>query len=287
MLGRSQKTIEHVASLKGFGLFTNADVNLQFCPADENHGIVFQRLDLAGSPRIPADIDYIASEERRTKLVRGDVSVEMIEHVMAALAGLQIDNCLIQLDAPELPGCDGSSLPYVETLLEAQIVTQSALRETYSVSEPETLHQEQAVVSIEPAWSGLRLSYDLNYGQDSPIPPQLADFTLTPEVFATKIAPARTFILEHEINYLRSKGYGKKVTLEDLLVYGKQGPIGNTLRTPNECARHKLLDCLGDLSLCGCDVQGHIRCFRSGHRHNHQLAWQIKQLKNRAQQRAA
>lgn len=288
MTGRFQKTIKHVTKLQGFGLFTNADVTLQFCPAGENHGIVFQRTDLPGSPKIPADIDYLSPEERRTKLIRGEASVEMIEHVMAAMAGLQIDNCLIQLDAPELPGCDGSALPYVETLLDAQIVTQTAKREILQISEPLTLEQERAVVTIEPDYCGLRLSYDLNYGSDSVIPPQIADFTITPEIFATKIAPARTFVLEQEVDYLRSKGYGQKVTLEDLLVYGKQGPIGNSLRAVNECARHKLLDCLGDLLLCGCDVQGHVRCFRSGHKHNHQMARKLKQLRNRTlQERAA
>ncbi|MBL4884708.1 MAG: UDP-3-O-acyl-N-acetylglucosamine deacetylase, partial [Planctomycetaceae bacterium] len=194
MTGRCQRTIERVTELTGFGLFTNADVTLRFCPADENHGIVFQRTDLAGSPKIPANIDYIASEERRTKLQRGNASVEMVEHLMAAMNGLQIDNCLVQLDAAELPGCDGSALPYVEALLDANIVTQSAKRETIVIGETVTIEQEQAVITAGPAWSGLRISYDLNYGSDSPIPPQLADFTITPELFATKIASARTFV---------------------------------------------------------------------------------------------
>jgi len=282
MTGRYQKTIENVAELSGFGLFTNADVRLRFYPAAENHGIVFQRTDLPGSRRIPATIQYLAPEERRTKLVRDEASVEMTEHLMAALAGLQIDNCLIQIDAPELPGCDGSALPYVEALLDAKIVTQTVKRETFVIQHTQSLQQEQTTISLAPSASGLRLSYDLNYGNNSSIEPQVADFSITPEIFATKIAPARTFVLEQEVKYLRSKGYGQKVTLEDLLVYGEQGPVGNSLRAPNECARHKLLDCLGDLLLCGCDVQGHIRCFRSGHRQNHQLAKEIKRLKNRS-----
>ncbi len=288
MTARFQKTIENVTELKGFGLFTNADVRLRFYPAGENHGIVFQRTDLPGSRRIPATIEYLSPEERRTKLVRGEASVEMTEHLMAALAGLQIDNCLVQIDAPELPGCDGSALPYVEALLDAKIVTQTLKRETYIIQQSQTLQQDQTAISLAPSDSGLRLSYDLNYGNRSPIEPQVAEFVITPEIFATKIAPARTFILEQEIGYLRSKGYGQKVTLEDLLVYGQQGPIRNSLRAPNECARHKLLDCLGDLLLCGCDVQGEIRCFRSGHRQNHQLEREIKRLKNQsAMDRAA
>lgn len=275
---RNQQTISKSTSVHGFGLFTNADVTVTFLPAEENTGIVFERVDLPGHPQIPADIDYIAAEERRTKLVNGSASVEMIEHVMAALAGLQIDNCRIQVNSSELPGCDGSSLPYAVALIEGQPVSQSARRKTIVINKESAIEQGEAVVSIAPYFSGLRISYDLNYGSESCIPPQLADFTITPEAFVTKIAPARTFVLEREIEYLRRQGYGKKVTTADLLVYGESGPIGNSLRAHNECARHKLLDCLGDLALCGCDVQGHIRAFRSGHRHNHQLARQLKQM---------
>ncbi len=180
MTGRNQNTIENVAELKGFGLFTNADVTLRFYPAAENHGIVFQRTDLPGDCKIPAKIDYLAPEERRTKLVRNEASVEMTEHVLAALAGLQIDNCLIQIDAPELPGCDGSALPYVETLLDAKITPQRAKRETYVIEQTESLQQGQTTISLAPAESGLRLSYDLNYGHESPIEPQVADFLITP-----------------------------------------------------------------------------------------------------------
>ncbi|WP_339742331.1 UDP-3-O-acyl-N-acetylglucosamine deacetylase [uncultured Rubinisphaera sp.] len=275
---RDQQTISKSTSVQGFGLFTNADVTVTFLPAEENTGIVFERVDLPGHPQIPADIDYIAAEERRTKLVNDSASVEMIEHVMAALAGLQIDNCRIQVNSSELPGCDGSSLPYAVALIEGQPVSQSARRKTIVINKESAIEQGEAVVSIAPYFSGLRISYDLNYGSESCIPPQLADFTITPETFVTKIAPARTFVLEREIEYLRRQGYGEKVTTADLLVYGESGPIGNSLRAHNECARHKLLDCLGDLALCGCDVQGHIRAFRSGHRHNHQLARQLKQM---------
>ena len=272
MTHRPQQTIERVTQLRGFGLFTNADVCVRFLPAGEHQGIVFERTDLPDSPRIPANIACLAAEDRRTKLVLGPASIEMTEHLLAALAGLQIDNCLIQVDAPELPGCDGSALPYAEALLDAGIVAQSASRACHVLQAMILLDDQQTTLVAEPYSLGLRISYDLNYGPGSPIPPQLADFTLTPETFISKIAPARTFVLEQEIAYLRSKGYGQRVTASDLVVYGSAGPVGNSLRAHNECARHKLLDCLGDLLLCGCDVQGHIRAFRTGHRHNHQLA---------------
>lgn len=277
---RPQQTIERVTELHGFGLFTNADVCLRFLPAGEHQGIVFERTDLAGSPRVPAHIHFLAAEDRRTRLVSGSASVEMTEHLLAACAGLQVDNCLIQINAPELPGCDGSALPYAEALLQAGIISQTAPRKclhiqqstTVDLTANQTTGSANVTLTAGPCSEGLRFTYELDYGPESPIPAQSADFQITPEIFLREIAPARTFVLEQEIAWLRSKGYGQKVTFQDLLVYGINGPVENTLRASNECARHKLLDCLGDLFLCGCDLTGHIRAARSGHRHNHLLA---------------
>ncbi|WP_237226425.1 UDP-3-O-acyl-N-acetylglucosamine deacetylase [Rubinisphaera sp. JC750] len=276
---RLQRTIQGVTELSGFGLFTNSEVRLRFFPAPEHHGIVFERTDLPGCPQVPATVAYLAPEERRTKLVCGEATVEMTEHLLAAFAGLQIDNCLVQIDAPELPGCDGSALPYAEALLRADPIEQSAERDLFCLDRSLLLDDEAAVLNGLPCEAGYRISYELNYGANSPIPVQMADFTITPEIFITKIAPARTFVQEQEIAFLRSRGYGKHVTFQDLVVYGADGPIENTLRAQNECARHKLLDCLGDLALTGCDLQGHIRAFRSGHRHNHDLARQIDAIR--------
>ncbi|MCA8987716.1 MAG: UDP-3-O-acyl-N-acetylglucosamine deacetylase [Planctomycetaceae bacterium] len=279
MQQRHQQTISRPAQVCGYGLFTNAEVKVNFLPAAENHGIVFQRTDLPGQPTVPALSDWIAPEERRTKLVRGEASVEMIEHAMAALAGLQIDNCLVQVNGPELPGCDGSSLPYAAALLDGEPVLQNALREVQIIRQFHQLELESAELEIKPATDALRIRYELDYGEGSVIPCQSAEFEITPEIFVTKIASARTFVLEQEIAYLRSRGYGQHVTAGDLLVYGPHGPVGSELRARNECARHKLLDCLGDLALCGCDVIGSVRACRSGHRHNHALARYVRSLK--------
>jgi UDP-3-O-[3-hydroxymyristoyl] N-acetylglucosamine deacetylase len=278
-LSRPQQTLATSSTLRGFGLFTNAEVHVRFLPAPTGHGLVFERTDLPGQPRIPARIEFLAAEERRTKLESRGASVEMTEHLLAALAGLQIDNCLIQLTGPELPGVDGSALPYVEALLAAGLVTQEVPRETFRVSQPELIEDAGASLTAEPCAAGLRIRYELNYGPASPIPAQEAEFLVTPEIFVSEIASARTFVLEKEIAYLRERGYGRHVTYQDLLVFGEAGPIENPLRAINECARHKLLDCLGDLALTGCDVQGQIRAFRTGHRHNHELARRIAALR--------
>lgn len=284
-LPRPQQTLAQAGDLRGFGLFTNAEVQVRFLPAPAGHGLVFERTDLPGHPRIPARIEYLAAEERRTKLEYQGASVEMTEHLMAALAGLQIDHCLIQLNGPELPGMDGSALPYVTALLDAGLVSLEIPRETFRVSQPELIEDDGARLTAEPCAAGLQIRYELNYGPDSPIPPQVAEFLVTPELFVNEIASARTFVLEKEIAYLRARGYGQHVTYQDLLVFGDAGPIENPLRAINECARHKLLDCLGDLALIGCDLQGQIHASRTGHRHNHALARRIAALQK--QQRTA
>jgi len=129
MLQRHQRTLNRPAEYRGFGFLTGADVSLKFFPADENFGIRFQRVDLAGTDPIPATLDHVVTRQRRTAISRGKATVELIEHVMAALAGLQIDNCLVQLNAPEPPGADGSCLPFVQTILNAGIDEQTARRE--------------------------------------------------------------------------------------------------------------------------------------------------------------
>jgi len=284
MFRRRQQTLAGSAVIEGFGLFTNSDVTVRILPADGDHGIVFQRIDLPGQPLIPGTIEYLAAEERRTKLANGSASIEMTEHLLAALAGLHIDNCLVQVDAPELPGCDGSSLDYVTALLEAGIVQQAAIRKCLAIESPIILDDPAGpVLEVHPNSEGLRIEYDLDYGANSCIPAQRADFSITPGLFASQIAPARTFVLEQEIEYLRSRGFGQKVTMQDLLVFDKDGPIENELRAPNECARHKLLDCVGDLALCGFDIQGKVRAFRSGHKQNHELARVLKSLSDQTE----
>lgn len=285
MQPRSQRTIVHPAELSGVGFFTGADVRVRFLPANEDAGIAFLRTDVSGAEPIPALIEYTVPRFRRTAIERRGVSVELIEHVMAALAGLRIDNCLVEINAPEPPGLDGSCLAFAEALWDAGIVEQSSPRQTLIVPAEGIVrsdHGADEIVARPTATGGLTVGYQLDYGDDSFIPPQSYAVTLTPETFLREVAFARTFILESEVKYLQSQGYGLRTTARDLLIFGPRGVIDNSLRAADECARHKVLDCIGDLALIGCDVVGEVRAFRSGHRLNAELVRHLKQIDNQA-----
>jgi UDP-3-O-acyl N-acetylglucosamine deacetylase len=271
MKHRSQRTIGRAATVSGIGFLTGADVTLRFLPATAGHGISFLRTDKLCAPPIPALVSYTVPRSRRTAIARCSVVVEMVEHVMAALSGLQIDNCLVELNGSEPPGCDGSSLPFAEALLDAGIVDQGVARERLELTQTVSVTGETAEQTVcgSPADDGrLHISYTLDYGADSPIGRQQCSVVVTPESFMAEIAFARTFLLEHEARALQAQGYGKRTTARDLLLFGPQGVVDNTLRRPDECARHKILDCIGDLALAGCDLAGRVEAHRSGHQLN-------------------
>jgi UDP-3-O-[3-hydroxymyristoyl] N-acetylglucosamine deacetylase/UDP-3-O-[3-hydroxymyristoyl] N-acetylglucosamine deacetylase/3-hydroxyacyl-[acyl-carrier-protein] dehydratase len=275
---RLQRTLECPAEVRGVGFLTGADVRLCILPADEHAGIAFQRTDLPGTPPIPARLDYVVPRQRRTAISFGGVTVEMIEHVMAALAGLQIDNVLVQLDGPEPPGGDGSSLHVVQALLEAGIVEQTAERELLVIRHDSRVNGERdgSEIAAGPIPRHvLAITYELDYGPRSPIRPQWLTFEFTPELFVTNLAFARTFVLEQEVAALKAQGYGTRTTEKDLVIFGPHGVIGNELRAVDECARHKILDCLGDFALLGCDLHGHFRAYKSGHALNHAICRQV------------
>jgi UDP-3-O-[3-hydroxymyristoyl] N-acetylglucosamine deacetylase len=275
---RCQRTIARPAEVTGIGFFTGAEISLRFLPADENFGVRFQRTDLAGTAPIPARLDFVVPRQRRTAISLGGATVEMIEHAMAALAGLQIDNCLVEISGPELPGGDGSSLHFVQALLDAGIVDQSAPQPILAITQDAKVlgERDDSQIAATPiARHTMAITYELDYGERSPIRPQQLTIEFSPELFITNVAYARTFVLEAEAQALRQQGYGTKVTEKDLLIFGPHGVIGNSLRAADECVRHKILDCIGDFALLGCDVLGHFRAYRSGHALNHAICRQV------------
>jgi len=255
---------------------------------------VFVRTDLPGQPRIRAHIDQVTGTRRRTTLGEPPAQVGLVEHVLAALAGLRIDNCLIELNAPEPPGLDGSARAFVEALLSAGIVRQAEPRSVWCVDQPIVFTAGGATLALHPpeetkegARPGLLLTYFLDYGPVSPIGRQLHTQELTVSGFRRDIASCRTFLLEEEALELRRQGLGVRTTTADLLVFGPQGPIDNRLRFANEPARHKVLDMIGDLSLLGADLWGHVIAYRSGHPLNVELALALSQLASSVEQRVA
>ena len=258
--------------MAGFGYWSGQDVTVEFRPAAPGAGIAFVRGDLTGSPAIPAAAERRVEVPRRTTLAAGSASVEMVEHILAALFSLGIDNCEIHVTAQEMPGCDGSALPFVEAIAAAGIVEQPAVRRRLIVTDVTRVGNEESWVEARPSTSGeLQVKYRLDYGPQSAIGRQTIELAVDVKTFCRELAPARTFLLEEEAQWLKSRGLGTRVTNRDLLVYGPEGVIENELRYADECVRHKALDLVGDLALAGCPVIGQIAAYKSGHRLNAEL----------------
>ncbi|MBU6385352.1 MAG: UDP-3-O-[3-hydroxymyristoyl] N-acetylglucosamine deacetylase [Planctomycetes bacterium] len=275
-----QKTISHVAHVSGRGYWTGKNVSLTFLPAEPDTGIVFCRKDLAGCPRIPALASHRTDAQLRTKLVAGQASVEMVEHVLAALYGMGIDNCLVQCDAPEMPGMDGSAYQIALAIHQAGRITSDRPIKLKQIEKALRIGDQQVYVEASPSQQpGLTLVYHLDYGPGSPIPSSSSSCLLSPEEFLGSIAPARTFLTQSDAMKLQASGVAQHVTHRDLVIFGDSGPIDNQLRFPDECSRHKLLDLIGDLALCGHRIQGMVFACRSGHNLNGQMAEQIRTLK--------
>jgi UDP-3-O-acyl-N-acetylglucosamine deacetylase len=214
----------------------------------------------------------VTGTQRRTTLGQPPGQVGLVEHVLAALAGLRIDNCFVELNAPEPPGLDGSARRFVEALCQARPIVQPARREISAVEAPVIVSHNGATLTLHPPERDeLRISYILDYGKSSPICWQMHTETMTPDCFMADVACCRTFVLESEAAELRQQGLGLRTTAADLLIFGRHGPIDNELRFANEPARHKILDIVGDLSLLGCDLRGHVVAYRSGHPLNVEL----------------
>ncbi len=274
---RFQNTIRHTCHVSGRGYWSGQPIQLTFLPADVDTGIQFVRTDLPGKPHIRAISDNRVEMPLRTRLRDGNAEVDMVEHVMAALYGMRIDNAIVQCDAAEMPGLDGSSLAVTLALQQAGIERQHRPRETRIITSIERFGDQKQWLSISPvADHRLHVEYRLDFGPGQPIPSGTSACTLTPANFVEQLAAARTFISSKDAAYLQEKGLALHVTDRDLIVFGEKGPINNTLRFPDECARHKLLDLVGDLALCGYDICGRIIACRTGHTANGRLAEKIR-----------
>jgi UDP-3-O-[3-hydroxymyristoyl] N-acetylglucosamine deacetylase len=272
---RQQRTLAGPVAVAGQGFLTGCLVRLCFRPAPPDTGLIFVRTDLKPAVRVPARLDHVTGTARRTTLGHAPDQVTLVEHVVAALAGLRLDNCLIELDGPEPPGLDGSARAFVDALLSAGVVAQNARRAICAVDEPVVVGSAGATLTLHPpegADPALRVSYLLDYGPGSPIDRQTYSTTITPQSFVNELAHCRTFLLAAEAAALQAQGIGRHTTPADLLVFGARGPIDNRLRHADEPARHKVLDVVGDLALLGCDLAGHLVAYRSGHPLNNELA---------------
>ncbi len=251
-------------------------MKLEFHPAVANSGVVFIRTDLPGQPRIEANIANRVSGPRRTSLVDNDCSVEMVEHVLSALAGMKIDNCEVHVNQAEMPGLDGSSIGFVLALKSAGKVELDATREITWVTEKTRVGNEDSWIEMEPTDDqSFHLEFLLDYPSNAAIGKQNWETNLNTSEYCEQIAPARTFVLDTEAEQLRANGLGERVGYQDLLVFDQDGPIDNELRYDEECARHKILDMIGDFALIGTDIVGKFTACKSGHRLNSQVVFEL------------
>ena len=267
-----QRTLAAPVSVDGIGYWSDRDITVTFQPSDPGSGLVFVRDDLPGKPWIPASPEFRVAIPRRTSLEKDGARVEMVEHILSALTGMGVENCEIHVTACEMPGMDGRALAFVEAFDSVGYETQDAPARILTLSQPLTVRDSASDrwVTAEPA-AELRLEFELLYETASPIENQTAEFTLSPEIYRREIAPCRTFVTQAEAEAFLSAGLAKRATFQDLLVFGPNGPIENSVRFPNECARHKILDLIGDLALLGSRLQANIHAFRSGHDLNAQV----------------
>ncbi|HXE58301.1 MAG TPA: bifunctional UDP-3-O-[3-hydroxymyristoyl] N-acetylglucosamine deacetylase/3-hydroxyacyl-ACP dehydratase [Gemmatimonadales bacterium] len=266
----ARNTIARPCRVAGTGLHTGAPATVTCHPAAPGQGIRFRRVDLPGAPELPAQLDHVIETERRTTLGQGDAAVHTVEHLLAAVAALELDDLRIEVDGPEPPALDGSFLPYLTMLRDAGVTAQEGEPVIYRVQAPFQVTEGDATYVVSPA-KQLRLTTIIEWGHPC-IGRQVGSFDLTPERFASEIAPARTFGLLGEVEALRAKGLALGASEANVVVLGEEGVLNGPLRWPDEFVRHKAGDIVGDLALAGGRVQAHIVATRPSHRGNVALA---------------
>ena len=281
----NQQTLNRPASFSGIGLHSGNRVNMTILPAPANSGVRFRRVDLDGKPEIEARVENVSETNRSTTLAKGNVKVHTVEHVLAALAGYGIDNAIIELDANEPPIADGSSREFCKIILTAGIAPLAEKKEFFTVTEPLEIRLGETVMTLFPD-EGFKITCTSadKKGRFT----QFYSTEVTPKTWEKDLAHARTFCFYEEIEYLIKNGLIKGGSLENAIVIREDAVLTTEpLRYPEEFVRHKMLDIVGDLSLLGKAIRGHIIAVRPGHAGNVELARKIIEQINkpiRAQQ---
>lgn len=256
-----QRTIRRQIKCAGIGLHSGARVTLSLKPAPPDSGIRFRRTD-RDNLEVPATVANLSRIRLATGLARADASVETVEHLLAAVIGLGIDNLIIELDDPEVPIMDGSAAPFVYLIQEAGIKRLSAPRRYLKVIRPMSLSRGDKRIALYPS-EQFKVTYSISY--DHPLLRyQARTVEVTEESFIEQIAPARTFGFLKEVESMRQNGLALGGSLENAIVLGETSVL-NTLRFDDEFVRHKILDAIGDLALVGHPVIGHLVAHRAGH----------------------
>ena len=274
---KRQSTLKKTSSCVGVGLHSGKEVTLSLKPSSANTGIVFQRVD-ADNLQIPATVEYLSHINHATSLARNGVQIGTVEHLLAALRALEIDNVIVELDGPEVPIMDGSSAPFIYLIHEAGIRLLSSPQQIIKITQPITVTEEGRSITAYPS-NGLRLSYTINF--DHPLlRHQEYSVDIEETSFINEIAPGRTFGFLKDVETMRQKGLAAGGSLDNAVVLGETGVLNNPLRFPDEFVRHKILDLLGDLVLLGKPLHAHVVATRAGHEIHTKLVQSILKSKN-------
>jgi len=260
---RLQNTISKEIFITGKGLHTGNDINMRLRPAPRDTGIIFIRMD-KGNVRIKAGVSSVVDTTFATTLASEGVRVGTVEHMLAALSGLDIDNVYVEIDGPEVPIMDGSASPFVMRLMESGIAKQAKSKSYLRILEPIVVTEGQSQIAVTP-YEGRRITYRLFYTHPA-FGEQKLGVDISTMSFATELAPARTFGFLRDVEMLRARGLAKGGSLDNAIVLGDKEVLnGNGMRFRDEFVRHKILDAVGDISLIGYPIFGHIIANKSGH----------------------
>ena len=269
-----QRTVRRTVEIEGVGLHSGSDARVRILPAPADHGLVFSRRDLGGAT-VEATPEAIGDSSLATTLSCDGVSVGTVEHLLAALRGLGIDNARIEVDGPEIPILDGSSAPFVTAVRAAGgSAVQRAARRTLAVRRPIPIRDGERAILALPA-RDFRISYAIDFPHPA-IGYQAVALSVDEEVFAASIAPARTFCLLRDVQAMRASGRARGGSLDNAVVVGDEGIVGGALRFRDEFVRHKVLDLIGDLALLGAPLLAHVVVFKGGHRLHAQLVRRLR-----------
>jgi UDP-3-O-[3-hydroxymyristoyl] N-acetylglucosamine deacetylase/3-hydroxyacyl-[acyl-carrier-protein] dehydratase len=284
MTAPKQQTISQEAQVEGVGLHTGSTTRVRFLPAEPNKGIRFRRSDLENQPEIPARLDHIASTDRGTVLAAGEARVHTVEHMLAAVAALEIDNLLIELNGPEIPIGDGSFKPFYDALCRSGVTQQAEPAQVLVLKDPVRTSADGGASYVAVPAKKLRISGTIEF--DHPmIQRQFGSFDVEPSQFGRELAPARTFGFMREAEELFARGLAKGVTLDNAIILNEEGIERGELRFVDEFVRHKIGDIIGDLALLGRRVQAHVIADRPSHAGNLALARDLAAAHSRTETR--
>lgn len=269
-----QTTLKKAVSYEGIGLHAANKVHMIMRPAPANTGIVFVRTDLPGKPSVPAQLAHVTNTMRATTLEQGAAKVFTVEHILSALSGLGVDNCVIEMDSVEPPVADGSGLSFVNLIEESGIVTLQEPRHVWEVHEQHLVEEGDKFIAIVP-YDGFRITFT-SINPHPLLGVQFMDVDITPERYVKEVAFARTIAFTKELEMLKKLGLGKGGTLQNTIVYDDTTCLSK-LRADDELVRHKVLDVVGDLALLGHPLKGHIIAVKSSHKLNNMLAKKINE----------